>query len=86
MELFCQRFCIFGQTEEDWHEAWQRLVFDKAVDNIDKFINKVKRLAHQLHFRDQSILIKLKQLFPKKADTWLIVHDLAEMCSYLKRL
>ena len=84
IELFCQRFCIFGQTEEDWHDAWQRLAFDKATDNIDKFINKVKRLARQLRFRDQSILIKLKQLFPEKADTWLVVHDLDEMCGYLK--
>ena len=86
MELFCQRFCIFGQTEEDWHEAWQRLSFDKNTDNIDKFISKVKRLARQLQFRDQSILIKLKQLFPEKADTWLVVHNLDEMCGYLKRL
>ena len=21
MEMFCQRFCIFGQTEEQWHDA-----------------------------------------------------------------
>ena len=86
IELFCQRFCIFGQTEEDWHDAWQRLAFDKATDNIDKFISKVKRLARQLRFRDQSILIKLKQLFPEKADTWLVVHDLDEMCGYLKKI
>ena len=31
-------------------------------------------------------MIKLKQLFPEKADTWLVVHDLNEMCGYLKRL
>ena len=86
MELFCKRFCVFGQTEEDWHDAWSRLAFDKATDNIDKFINKVKRLARQLRFRDQSILIKLKQLFPEKADTWLVVHDLDEMCGYLKKI
>ena len=85
-DLFCQKFCIFGQSEEVWHEAWQRLVFDRNTDNIDKFINKVKHLAHQLRFHDQSILIKLKQLFPKKTDTWLVVNDLDEMCSYLKRL
>ena len=48
MTMFCQRFCIFGQTEEDWHEAWQRLSFDKVTDNIDKFISKVKCLACQL--------------------------------------
>ena len=46
----------------------------------------MKRLARQLQFRDHSILIKLKQLFPKKEDTWLVVHDLEEMCSYLKHL
>ena len=86
IELFCQCFCIFGQTEEDWHDAWQRLAFDKASDNIDKFISKVKRLARQLRFRDQSILIKLKQLFSEKADTWLVVHDLDEMCGYLKKI
>ena len=86
MAMFCQRFCIFGQTEEDWHEAWQRLSFDKATDNIDKFISKVKRLARQLRFRDHSVLIKLKQLFPEKADTWLVVHDLEEMCGYLKKI
>ena len=45
IELFCQCFCIFGQTVEDWHDAWQCLAFDKATDNIDKFISKVKRLA-----------------------------------------
>ena len=83
---FCQRFCIFGQTEEDWHDAWQRLAFDKATDNIDKFISKVKRLARQLRFQDQSILIKLKQLFLEKADTWLVVHNLDEMCGYLKKI
>ena len=86
MMMFCQHFCVFGQTEEDWHEAWNRLSFNKMTDNIDKFISKVKRLVHQLRFRDHSILIKLKQLFPEKEDTWLVVHDLEEMCGYLKCL
>ena len=86
MTMFCHRFCIFGLTDEDWHDAWQRLTFDKQSDNIDKFISKVKRLARQLQFRDQSILIKLKQLFPEKADTWMVVHNLDEMCGYLKKL
>ena len=45
MHMFCQRFCIFGQTEEQWHEAWQKLSFDRNNGNIDQFINKVKRLA-----------------------------------------
>ena len=56
------------------------------MDNIDKFISKVKRLVCQLRFHDHSILIKLKQLFPEKEDTWLVVHDLEEMCGYLKCL
>ena len=86
MNLFCQCFCVFGQTEEEWHEAWQILTFDRTTDNIDKFISMVKWLARQLRFRDQSILIKLKQLFPEKADTWLVLHDLDDMCGYLKRL
>ena len=86
MTMFCQRFCMFGQTEEDWNEAWNRLSFNRTMDNIDKFISKVKRLACQVRFRDHSILIKLKQLFPKKDDTWLVVHNLEEMCGYLKRL
>ena len=86
MTMFCQHFCVFGQTEEDWHEAWNWLSFNRATDNIDKFISKVKRLARQLRFQDHSILIKLKQLFPEKEDTWLVVHDLKEMCGYLKRL
>ena len=86
MHMFCQRFCIFGQTEEQWHEAWQKLSFDRNNGNIDQFINKVKRLARQLQFCNESVLIKLKQLFPEKADTWLVVHDLDEMCGYLKKL
>ena len=86
MHMFCQHFCIFGQTEEQWHEAWQKLSFDPNSGNIDQFINKVKRLARQLQFRNKSVLIKLKQLFPEKADTWLVVHDLDEMCGYLKKL
>ena len=45
MHMFCQCFCIFGQTEEQWHEAWQKLSFDRNNGNIDQFINKVKRLA-----------------------------------------
>ena len=28
----------------------------------------------------------MKQLFPEKADTWLVVHDLDEMCGYLKKI
>ena len=84
MHMFCQRFCIFGQTEEQWHEAWQKLSFDRNNGNIDQFINKVKQLARQLQFRNESVLIKLKQLFPEKADTWLVVHNLDEMCGYLK--
>ena len=86
MHMFCQRFCIFGQTEEQWHEAWQKLSFDRNNGNIDQFINKVKRLARQLQFHNKSVLIKLKQLFPEKADTWLVVHDLDEKCGYLKKL
>ena len=86
MHMFCQCFCIFGQTEEQWHEAWQKLSFDCNNGHIDQFINKVKRLARQLQFHNESILIKLKQLFPEKADTWLVVHDLDEMCGYLKKL
>ena len=77
---------MFGQTEEDWHEAWNQLSFNRTTDNIDKFISKVKQLVRQLRFRDHSILIKLKQLFPEKEDTWLVVHDLEEMCGYLKCL
>ena len=46
----------------------------------------MKRLARQLCFHDYSVLIKLKQLFPEKTDTWLVVHDLEEMCGYLKWL
>ena len=86
MTMFCQHFCMFGQTEEHWHEAWNWLSFNKAMDNIDKFISKVKWLACQLRFQDHSILIKLKQLFPGKENTWLVVHDLEEMCGYLKCL
>ena len=84
--MFCQRFCIFGQTEEQWHDAWQKLAFDKVNGNIDQFLSRTKRLAQQLFLRDQSILIKLKQIFPEKADTWLVVHDLDAMCGYLKKL
>ena len=86
MNMFCQHFCIFGQTEEQWHKAWQKLSFDHNSVNIDQFINKVKQLARQLQFHNKSILIKLKQLFPEKADMWLVVHDLDEMCGYLKKL
>ena len=50
MIMFCQHFWVFGQTEEDWHEAWNQLSFNKATDNIDKFISKVKWLARQLRF------------------------------------
>ena len=50
MTMFCQQFCVFGQTEEDWHEAWNWLSFNKMTDNIDKFISKVKQLACQLRF------------------------------------
>ena len=42
MNMFCQRFYIFGQTEEQWHEAWQKLSFDHNNGNIDQFLNKVK--------------------------------------------
>ena len=28
----------------------------------------------------------MKQLFPEKADTWLVVHNLDEMCGYLKKI
>ena len=86
MNMFCRRFCIFGQTEEQWHEAWQKLSFDRENGNIDQFISKVRRLAQQLQFRNESVLIKLKQLFPEKADTWLVVHNLDDMCGYLKKL
>ena len=86
MAMFCQQFCIFGQTEEQWHEAWQKLTFDRTNGNIDQFISKVRWLAQQLQFRNESVLIKLKQLFPEKADTWLVVHNLDEMCGYLKKL
>ena len=82
--------CLYNKFSSKYktfiNDAWQKLAFDKTTDNIDKFIKKVKRLARQLQFRDQSILIKLKQLFPEKADTWLVVHDLDEMCGYLKKI
>ena len=86
MHMFCQHFCIFRQTEEQWQKAWQKLSFDRNNGNIDQFINKVKRLAGQLQFRNESVLIKLKQLFLEKADMWLVVHDLDEMCGYLKKI
>ena len=54
--------------------------------NIDQFISKVRRLAQQLQFHNESVLVKLKQLFPEKADTWLVVHNLDDMCGYLKKL
>ena len=42
MEMFCQRFCIFGQTEEQWHDAWQKLTFDKVNGNIDQFLSRAR--------------------------------------------
>ena len=39
MEMFCQRFSIFGQTKEQWHDAWQKLTFDKVNGNIDQFLS-----------------------------------------------
>ena len=34
MTMFCQRFCIFSQTEEDWHEAWNQLSFKKTTETL----------------------------------------------------
>ena len=42
MEMFCQRFCIFGQTEEQWHDAWQKLTFDKVNGNINQFLSRAR--------------------------------------------
>ena len=86
MEMFCQRFCIFGQTEEQWHDAWQKLTFNKVNGNINQFLSWARWLTRLLHLRDQSILIKLKQIIHERADTWLVVHDLNAMCGYLKKL
>ena len=84
LTMFRDEFSIFGKTEEERESTWQSLSFDRTNGDIEDFLSKVRRLGRALQYRDHTILVKLKQLFPEKKDTWLVVQDLQTMMECLK--
>ena len=86
MTLFCGRFCIYGCTQEEWYDAWQRLTYDRVNGDIEDFLSDVKQLAQLNDINDQMVLSKLKQIFPEKEDIWMLVHDVNQMYQHLRHL
>ena len=61
---FLKRFNPWGDTRQQQQDAWNKLKFDMAKDNVDAFVVDMKMLARILWHNDEMIIEKFKDIFP----------------------
>ena len=61
---FLKRFNPWGDTRRQQQDAWNKLKFDMAKDDVDAFVVDMKMLASILGHNDDLIMEKFKDIFP----------------------
>ena len=84
---FKARFCIYGQTVEEWYEYWSKLHFDPSSDqDIEDLITDIKALADLCQFGDQQQVTKIKSIFPQHRMNWFQVQERNTLFQMLRAL
>ena len=65
-QAFLKRFNIWGDTRHQQQDAWNKLQFDMAKDDVDSFVTDMKTLASILGHNQDVITEKFKDIFPNK--------------------
>ena len=63
-QAFMKRFDPWGDTRRQQQDAWNKLKFDIAKDDINSFVVDMKTLASILGHNDDVITEKFKDIFP----------------------
>ena len=87
-QAFLKRFNIWGDTRHQQQDAWNKLQFDMAKDDVDSFVTDMKTLASILGHNQDVITEKFKDIFPNKnIEAALIAMDnLNDMQAKAKQL
>ena len=87
-QAFLKRFNPWGDTRHQQQDAWNKLKFDMAKDDVDAFVVDMKMLASILGQNDDLIMEKFKDIFPDpNIEAALIaMDDFAAMQTKAKQL
>ena len=65
-ERFRQQYSKFGNTREQYFQAWRSFHFDEVTNTIDGYIQKVKQVAALLNYEEPQILELFKNTLPSR--------------------
>ena len=87
-QAFLKRFNPWGDTRRQQQDAWNKLKFDIAKDDVDSFVVDMKTCASILGHNDDIITEKFKDIFPDpNIEAALIaMDDFAAMQTKAKQL
>ena len=86
-DRFRQQYSKFGNTREQYLNAWRSFQFDEATDTVDGYIQKVKQVAASLDYGDPQILVLFKNPLPSRLYYMLYhIDNLREAVEMAKRI
>ena len=62
--LFLTQFAIQGRTPEALYAEWQNLTYDPAKDDIEDFVQDIKKLTEQLGYGNTAALMAVRGTLP----------------------
>ena len=82
---FSRYFSTQGKGEKNLHEAWRKMTFMPATDDIEVFIRDIQELAKQLNYTDQVLITTLRAAMPREIyGTLYKMEDLSKMIDFCK--
>ena len=63
---FSRYFSTQGRGEKNLHEAWRKMTFMLATDDIEVFIRDIQELAKQLNYTNQVLITTLRAAMPRE--------------------
>ena len=82
---FSRYFSTQGRGEKNLHEAWRKMTFIPATDDIEVFIRDIQELAKQLNYTDQVLIPTLRAAMPREIyGTLYKMEDLSKMIDFCK--
>ena len=65
MDEFCKKYCIYGDSPDEWYRRWTSLTFDPSSDmDIDDYITEVQMLSERLHLDETVVRSQIMKVFP----------------------
>ena len=85
--LFLTWFAVQGRTPEALYAEWQNLTYDPAKDDIEDFVQDVKKLAEQLGYGDTAALMAVWGALPLDLQNLTVnMDDLEAVKKLLSRM